>query len=249
MKQLGLAIAAIILTLALGACNQGPAASPPDANRLVAVEGVVLAPLEQTYLYIYKEGMDLYGPAYARSEATGADGSFSLSLPEGDYIAVARKRQGEETVGPVVAGDHRSEFIKLQVRDGMARQTFLAPEKVGNERALSAAAAGGDTGLAGRITDADGQPVADARVQVYDHVQMSERPKYVSSKTGPDGRYRLLLPEGGTYYICARDKFGGPPKLGDLYGRYDQGTIEPSAVVVRQGEILEKVDITVYKVW
>jgi hypothetical protein len=78
---------------------------------------------------------------------------------------------------------------------------------------------------------------------------MSERPKYVSEKTGPDGRYLIYLPAGGTYYLAARDKFGGPPKLGDLYGRYDQGTIEPSALVIRQGEILAEVDITVTKVW
>jgi hypothetical protein len=105
------------------------------------------------------------------------------------------------------------------------------------------------TGLAGQILDSDGNPVEGARVHVYDHVQMSERPKYVSEKTGPDGRYLIYLPAGGTYYLAARDKFGGPPKLGDLYGRYDQGTIEPSALVIRQGEILAEVDITVTKVW
>jgi hypothetical protein len=239
---------ALILLQLLG-CGPEPTGSAPDQNKLVPLSGTIMAPLEESYLYIYKEGMDLYGPAFARSEATSADGSFSLNLPEGDYIAVARKRQGEETVGPVVAGDHRSEFIKLQVREGMVTQSFIAPIKVGDERRLSAEAATGNTGISGIITDADGQPVAGARVQVYDHVQMSERPKYVSSQTGPDGQYLLYLPEGGTYYIAARDKFGGPPKLGDLYGRYDQGTIEPSAVIVRQGEILQNVDITVHKVW
>lgn len=249
MKQLGLLLTAIALCLSLLACNQDSTASAPVSDRLVEVQGVVMTPLAETYLYIYKQGMDLYGPAYARSQASAADGSFALNLPEGDYIAVARKRKGQETVGPVVAGDYRSGFIKLQVRQGMSMQTFIAPEKLGNERALSATTTAGKTGLSGRITDADGQPVADARVQVYDHVQMSERPKYVSNKTGPDGRYVMLLPEGGTYYICARDKFGGPPKLGDLYGRYDQGTIEPSAVVVRKGEILKNVDITLNKVW
>ncbi len=239
----------LALCLMLVGCSQEPSVSKADDAGLVALEGTILTPLDQSYLYIYKEGMDLYGPAYARSEATGTDGSFSLNLPEGDYIAVARKRQGEETVGPVVAGDHRSEFIKLQVRQGGGLQTFVAPLKVGDERRLSTDVASSKTGLSGLITDADGQPVPGARVQVYDHVQMSERPKYVSNQTGPDGRFMMQLPEGGTYYICARDKFGGPPKLGDLYGRYDQGTIEPSAVVVRQGEMLEDVDITVHKVW
>jgi hypothetical protein len=237
------------LVLLLAGCGQEPASSTQDEGKLVTLTGTIMTPLEKSYLYIYKEGMDLYGPAYARSEETGSDGSFSLNLPEGDYIAVARKRQEQETVGPVVAGDHRSDFIKLQVRNGMLKQSFVAPLKVGDERILSEAVANSTTGISGLITDADGLPVAGARVQVYDHVQMSERPKYVSSQTGPDGQYILQLPEGGTYYICARDKFGGPPKLGDLYGRYDQGTIEPSAAVVRQGEMLKNIDITVHKVW
>ena len=194
----------LIGLLLLAGCNENPSAKLSDSSELVALQGVVVAPLQESYLYIYKEGMDLYGPAYARSQATDSAGAFALNLPEGDYIAVVRKRQGAETVGPVVAGDNRSEFINLQVRQGMTTQTFVAPLKIGNERGLAAGEAGGKTGLAGRITDADGQPVADARIQVYDHVQMSERPKYVSNKTDPDGRYLILLPEGGTYYVCAR---------------------------------------------
>lgn len=249
MRRFAQMLIGLLLCLLMVACNQDSATSAGDQNKLIEIQGVVVAPLEESYLYVYKEGMDLYGPAYARSMATGADGSFALKLPEGDYVAVARKRQAKESVGPVIAGDFRSDFIKLQVRDGMVKQTFVAPKKIGDDRRLSDDVVISKTGISGRITDADGQPVIDARVQVYDHVQMSERPKYVSSKTDPDGRYHLLLPEGGTYYICARDKFGGPPKLGDLYGRYDQGTIEPSAVVVRKDELLQDVDITVNKVW
>ncbi|WP_303720603.1 carboxypeptidase-like regulatory domain-containing protein [Malonomonas rubra] len=247
MKLITVFFCCLLLTLA--GCNEPKTDSSTDQAKLINVKGVVVAPLEQTYLYIYKQGMDLYGPAYARSEATGRDGAFQLNLPEGDYIAVARKRQEGETAGPVLAGDFRSDFMQLKVREGMAELTLVAPKKIGDERRLTDVATSGTTGLEGLITDADGNPVADARVQVYDHVQMSERPKFVSSKTGPDGHYKILLPEGGTYYLCARNKFGGPPKLGDLYGRYDQGTIEPSAVVVRLGEIVQDVNITVNKVW
>ncbi len=67
--------------------------------------------------------------------------------------------------------------------------------------------------------------------------------------TGPDGKYVVFLPEGGTYYLAGRNKFGGPPKLGDLYGRYEDGAVDPSGVVVRNGEMLKDVDITVHKVW
>ncbi len=237
-----------LLLLAFSGCSDPPPGET-GAITLGKVQGRVLAPLEGTYLYIYKQGMDLYGPAFAVSRATGPDGAFEMQLPEGDYLAVARKRQNGDAFGPVVAGDHKSEFLNLRVRGEVSELTVIAPVKEGDNRRLTAEAEVSETGLSGQIRDADGQPLEGARVHVYDHVQMSERPKYVSEKTGPDGRYLLYLPEGGTYYLAARDKFGGPPKLGDLYGRYDQGTIEPSAVVVRQGEILQDINITVTKVW
>ena len=59
------------------------------------------------------------GPAFAVSQATGPDGAFDLSLPEGDYIVVARKRENGDTAGPVLAGDNKSEFINLKVKAGM----------------------------------------------------------------------------------------------------------------------------------
>jgi hypothetical protein len=124
-----------------------------------------------------------------------------------------------------------------------------APLKVGDDKQLAVEQELTQTILSGHILDSEGRPVEGARVHVYDHVQMSERPKFVSEKTGPDGRYLIHLPEGGTYYLAARDKFGGPPKIGDLYGRYDQGTIEPSAVVLREGEQRKNVDIHVTRVW
>ncbi len=43
------------------------------------------------------------------------DGKFDLELPDGDYVVVARKRAKGEETGPVVAGDNRSEFIKVSV--------------------------------------------------------------------------------------------------------------------------------------
>jgi len=246
MRMSGCLLALGLSFLFVGGCSER---EPGGEGRMGQISGQILAPLEGATLYVYEEGMDMYGPACAVSRVTGPDGSFDLRLPDGDYIAVARKRRNGTTSGPVVAGDNKSEIISFTVAGGDQKLTLLAPLKIGDERRLTDQALATETGLSGRITDADGNPVEGARVHVYDHVQMSERPKYVSEKTGPDGRYLIYLPEGGTYYLAARDKFGGPPKLGDLYGRYDQGTIEPSAVVVRTKEIRPGVDITVTKVW
>lgn len=247
MKLL-LLLALVALSLSTGCQSESPqtGASSPGKGRL---QGQVTAPLEGVRLYVYKPGMDLYGPAFAISRATDVDGRFDLELPDGEYVVVARKRAGGEESGPVMAGDNRSEFMPVSVQGGVVTMQVSAPLKIGDQRNFTGDVEASKTGLAGFILDSDGQPVEGARVHVYDHVQMSERPKYVSEKTGPDGAYLIYLPAGGTYYLAARDKFGGPPKLGDLYGRYDKGTIEPSAVVVTEGQMLKAVDITVTKVW
>lgn len=239
----------LLLAVVLSGCSSEPSGSGGSGSGQGRLKGQIVAPLEGVLLYVYQPGADLYGPAFAVSPPTGPDGAFDLELPDGDYVAVARKRHDGTSAGPVVAGDNRSDFLKVAVRGGTVELTVLAPVKTGDQRRLSGELAATKTGLAGRVLDSDGKPVEGARVHVYDHVQMSERPKFVSEKTGPDGRYQVPLPAGGTYYLAARDKFGGPPKLGDLYGRYDQGTIEPSAVVVKEGELLKAVDITVTKVW
>lgn len=238
----------VVLTLLAG-CGGDDAATVKTSSGKGVVQGQVTMPLEGAALYVYKPGMDLYGPAFAISPAADREGRFELELPDGDYVVVARKRTDGAETGPVVAGDNRSEFIQVSVRGGAVDLQVSAPVKVGDERRFTGDVEASKTGLAGVVTDSDGKPAEGTRVHVYDHVQMSERPKFVSEKTGPDGRYLIYLPAGGTYYLAARDKFGGPPKLGDLYGRYDKGTIEPSAVVVEEGQILEGVDITVTKVW
>lgn len=242
----------VLAATLLAGCSREASSPQPAAstgNGTGRLHGAVVIPLEGTYLYVYKKGMDLYGPAFTVSEATGPDGAFDLTLPEGEYIVVARKRGNGDTAGPVLAGDNKSDFMTITVKPDMTPVTVFAPIKVGDQRRLTKEVAATATGISGRVLDADGKPVEGTRVHVYDHVQMSERPKFVSEKTGPDGRYLVYLPQGGTFYIAARDKFGGPPKIGDLYGRYDQGTIEPSAVVVKEKEILQNVDITVTKVW
>ena len=239
----------LLLALSFAGCSRDSSTATATSGGSVRLRGSVVSPLEGTYLYVYKKGMDLYGPAFAISEATGPDGAFDLNLPEGEYIVVARKRSNGDTTGPVLAGDNKSEFTTIVVKAEMAPVTVMAPIKVGDQRRVSTDAVVTTTGLAGQVLDADGKPVEGTRVHVYDHVQMSERPKYVSEKTGPDGRYLIYLPQGGTYYLAARDKFGGPPKIGDLYGRYDQGTIEPSALVIKENEIVQNVNLTVTKVW
>jgi len=239
-------LALLIMVGLLSACG----GTDKQDTALTSVEGVIYRPAEGAVVDLYRPGDDLRGPPFSQLGPVAAAGKFALQLPPGDYILVARQRGTGDETGPIREGDLKSDPVRVTLEAGKPLQfNLLAYVKEGNPKESLGEAAQWKTGIAGRISDAEGKPVAGVRVHVYQHVQMSERPKYVSAKTGPDGRYVLPLPEGGTYYLCARDKYGGPPKVGDLYGRYDQGTVEPSAVIVTEGAPLEGVDITVHTVW
>ena len=244
-------ISAFLLGAAASAAVPGCGPQEP-ASETATLQGAALTPLAEATVYAYREGMDLRGPAFAASQPSGPDGAYTLALSPGKYFLVIRKRAEGETVGPVQTGDYRSDIIgPVTVRAGQViDRDIVASLKIGETKNIATLRkVPAKTGIIGTLRDSDGAAVKGARVHAYLHPQMSERPKYVSEESGADGSYALFFPEGGTYYLAARNRFGGPPKIGELYGRYDDGTVEPSAVYVRDGEVLEGVDIIVHKIW
>ncbi|HEX9861293.1 MAG TPA: hypothetical protein VGB23_08810 [Nitrospirota bacterium] len=227
----------------------GCATSGGSSGRLDSLKGIVAQPVKGAYLFVYEKGADPHGPPFTMSEATGPDGSFDLELPDGEYTIVARKHASGLAGSPLSEGDLKSDTIDIKVVGGkIESQTLFLQAKDDKEQYFGA----GDksrTAISGLVHDSEGNPMKGFRVHVYTYAQMSERPKYVSAATGPDGKYIVYLPKGGTYYIAARDHFGGPPKIGDFYGRFDEGTIDPSGVIVKTGSELDNVNITVHKVW
>jgi hypothetical protein len=249
VKKKNLFIYLIIAALAVG-CTR-PTDSKKSADVNATVKGTVLTPLEEAIVYVYEAGMDLRGPPLATIKTSDLKGEYKIDLPAGKYFFVARKRVSKESIGLVTTGDYKSEIAgPIEItKSGEINLDLIALRKLGDVKENIVTDVKMDTSFSGTIYNSEGDPAAEVRVHVYDHIQMSERPKFVSDKTGPDGKYKLYLPEGGTYYICARDRFGGPPKVGDLYGRYDQGTIDPSAIMIKTGEDLTGIDITAHKVW
>ncbi len=243
-------ITAFLAAALLISCGQPTQSGKGEAVN-ATVKGAVMAPLEKALVYVYKAGMDLRGPPLVTIETAELTGEFAVDLPAGTYFFVARKRVNDESIGLIVPGDYKSNTIgPVEItKSGEMILDMTARRKIGDTKENIASDVKSNTSFSGTIYDSDGAPLAGVRIHVYDHIQMSERPKFVSDKTGPDGRYRLYLPEGGTYYICARDRFGGPPKVGDMYGRYDQGTIDQSAIMLKNGEHLTDIDITAHKVW
>jgi len=236
--------------LGLGCSPGAEGVGEPRTKGLVPVQGTVLMPVPGAYVHVYRPGDDLRGPPLTQLGPLGPEARFEVTLSPGEYVLVARRRESGDDTGPVRQGDVKADPIRVVVEAGKPLSVnLLAYIKAGNVKETFGAQEDWVSGISGQITDPEGAPVEGLRVHVYDHVQMSERPKFVSARTGPDGRYQLLLPRGGTYYVCARDQYGGPPKVGDLYGRYDQGTVEPSAVIVPEDAVLPGIDITVHTVW
>jgi len=246
-----MALAAVPLFVVIFAAGCAGTAREARRSGPTGVSGTVLVPAEGAYIYVYRKGANPFGPAEVILPApTTADGTFSVELPPGEYTLVARRRSNLDNAGPLSAGDQRSDPVDVAIPAGGAAKVNLPLNvKADAEMRSFVPPKEWTTAISGVVKDPDGRPVSGARVHVYTYVQMSERPKYVSERTGPDGKYVVFLPKGGTYYLAARDRFGGPPRIGDLYGRYDEGSINPTGVVLLDGEKREGIDISVFRVW
>ncbi|HEY3347526.1 MAG TPA: hypothetical protein VGK71_07875 [Nitrospirota bacterium] len=214
------------------------------------VRGVVSAPMEGAYIFVYEKGADPHGPPFSMSKPTGPDGSFEMGLPDGEYTVVARKHKSGQPGSPLSKDeDQKSMPVDVTVKGGLMKTQSLVMVTKTDDIKYFDQSVPSETSISGKILDSEGNPMKSFRVHVYTYAQMSERPKYVSNATGADGRYTIYLPKGGTYYLAARDNFGAPPKIGDFFGRFDEGTIDPSGVILRTGQRLDNINITVHKVW
>ncbi|TYO96372.1 hypothetical protein EDC39_11478 [Geothermobacter ehrlichii] len=207
-------------------------------------------PLPDATLYVYLDlTSDLKGMGYVMAGPSDAEGLVEASLPAGTYYLLARKRANGQQVGPLGAGDWIGYWPgnPLRLGEGKVRRLvipmFRVPEKSVRQMKLTA----GCTLLAGTIRDASGKPVAGVRAVLYSDAQMLNRPDLVSEPTGADGRWQLLLPAGGTYYLGARNTLGGAPGPGDLYGTYNGS--DDHSVRLKTGETLRGLQIVVEEMW
>ncbi len=204
-----------------------------DDEYAAALEGRVVdesgQPLADAYVYLYLDSRDdLKGQGYRLSLPTDAEGFFSFDgLPESSYHLVVRKRAAGGRVGPVLEGDWLGIYPgnPLALTAGSTlRLTLPAVQRLqqDDERFVAAAAPHGAQ-VEGRIVDLAGNPLAGLYVFAYtERVIGHRRPAAISSPTGSDGRYTLLLPKAGTYYLGARQLYGDSPAPGELFGQYDE---------------------------
>ena len=91
--------------------------------------------------------------------------------------------------------------------------------------------------------DMSGNPVDGVRVFAYLPDKVSGRPMFFSDPSGPDGKFRLPVPEAGSYSLVARQKFGGPAVSGEYHGLYRDG----AAVEIGSSSPGGKITLTVEK--
>ena len=163
-----------------------------------------------------KAGVERSGTPFLTATARD-DGSFSLSLPPGNYFLVARKtvrRDGRERT-------YKGEFAgnPLTVRDGGSTRGIVVPLEEMSSGGFTPRAG---TGVAGVVV-AEGKPVPGAYVYAYpDNVGTVRGPAYSAfARTGEGGTFRLPLREG-VFRIVVRDK-GGENETGAMSGAGKSG--------------------------
>jgi len=152
-------------------------------------------------------------PADFASQKTEADGAYTVTLPAGQYWAVAVLRKGEKRFGPLDLGDkHYGEAVEVEVGpDAELKHDFTVMDlreaakqnQKKNEALLR---------LSGQILNADGKPATLAYAMADKGQAFKEMPAYVSAWTDDNGAYLLLLPKG-RFFVGASTTFPPPANL------------------------------------
>lgn len=178
-------------------------------------------------------------------------GAFSVELPEGEYYLGPLKRKSTREPGPPEKGDihffsrEKNGDPKIyQVTAG--KTTDVGTIREANPFKPPHEAPNGITAIEGKVTDADGKPLAGALVFGYFSPDAVGKPLFVSEKADKNGIYRLRVSEGGEYYLKTRTAYGsGMPETGELVGTY--GGTPPLPVRLDSGSVLKGIDIQTHQ--
>ncbi|KIH77890.1 Carboxypeptidase regulatory-like domain-containing protein [Geoalkalibacter ferrihydriticus] len=223
-----------------------------------AVQGRVVSdggPVEGAWVYVYtNQASGLMGPSYAEAVRTDEVGRYRIPLPAGSYYLAARRRGDGSRLGEPAPGDlngvHAGNPVvvirgqEIDLED--IRVSVVEPETRAQRRNEGKFVAT-ETAFTGRVVDGRGTPQAGIFVFAYLDRRMVGKPTYISEPSSEDGSFTLYLSSGGTYYIGARSRFGGPLEPGERVGTYG-GRADHGADIERGAQVLLD-DLQVREVW
>lgn len=161
-------------------------------------------------------GKNVKKPADFASSPTTADGAYSVTVPPGQYRAVAVLRKGEKRFGPLDLGDkHSGEAVEVMVGPSAElKHDFTVMDL--REAAKQHQKKSDLVRLAGRILDQDGKPVTMAYALADQGQRFKDLPAYLSAWSDASGGYHLFVPKGRFYLGAAT---GYPPDPEQPLGR------------------------------
>lgn len=234
-------VLAVVLLAGLCAC-QRPTLPPGDAVASVygQVAGSDDTPVAGAFVYAYLSNRNsLRGPAdYAAR--VDADGSYLLELPAGRYYLICRWRASGSTSGPPRSGDAMAlpAGNPVTIAGGVRHRVDFSLQTVGQQQSLrQGSLTSGDTGIRGRLIDAEGRPVAGAFVLAYSSPDYRRSPDWTSLPADDSGQFLLYLPGAGRYCLAARTGSRSQPREGEPYGRLGDG--DDGCRTLEQGAMLD----------
>lgn len=175
----------------------------PAESADFVVHGVVSdvdgKPVTGAEVTLYR-GKNVKKPADFASKRTAADGAYSVTVPQGQYWAVAVLRKGERRFGPLELGDkHSGDPVELTVEEGSdLAHDFTVMDL--REAAKQNQKKNADlVRVSGRIMNQNGTPVPMAYTLADKGQKFKEMPLYLSAWTDASGEYLLLVPKGKLY--------------------------------------------------
>ena len=180
----------------------------------------------------------------------GTDGTFTAELQEGEYYVGAIGRESSQLVpGPPGEGD-----LLALARNKSGKPvvvTVAAGKPVENVvlkgypyRSSGSKKNDKTTTIEGTVLLKDGAPASGIFVFAFLSPERGSKPVFASGKTDKSGKYRLRVDGDGTFYVKARETYGGgKPQNGQLVGVY--GDDEPASVTVKAGNRVTGINVRV----
>jgi hypothetical protein len=252
MKIITIVLAWILVVLAI---NTTHAATGTVTGRLKLSNG---QPFSNGQVFFFNVKSPLEKPVVGKywrvpdsAVESDSNGEFTTSLEAGSYYIGAVKRAVAGKLGPPDNGDYflpvhdtRSTYRIITVKSNSTTSIGLV-DNIQQFNEKKVVVKGMQTIIDGRIISVDGQGVSNLYVLAYTDPTMRGRPSFVSVASDGQGRYRLLVDKGRTFYLKVRDNYsGGKPQAGRLvgvYGEYDA----PTPVVTNSGSLTAGIDIQV----